>query len=216
MYKSIETIRTENLAFLVNKFGMDELAARLERSSAQIRNWISNNKDHKTKQPLFIGSKSCRRVEEALELPKCWMDHDHSAPVKKEGYVPVVSWVAAGRWTGMDDQSVEPIEWLACPLTHSNRSYALVVRGVSMDNPEGRPSFQEGDIIYVDPEKTANHRDFIIARLSEDNEATFKQLIVEDGKKMLRALNPDWKPRLQEMTKDSSICGVVIGKVERW
>lgn len=213
--KTIEVIRTENLRLLLEKHGYAKVEADTGKARSQISRWANNNKTANGK-PSFISNDSCREIEEKMKLPERWMDIDHSPPVRKEGYVPVVSWVAAGRWTGMDDQSVEPIEWLACPLTHSNRSYALVVRGVSMDNPGERPSFREGDIIYVDPEKEANHRDFIIARLNDDNEATFKQLIVEDGKRMLRALNPDWKPRLQEMTKDSSISGVVIGKVERW
>lgn len=217
MTKSIETIRTENLRLLAEKFGgIARIAEKTGRSHAQISQWVHNFKNTKSGKPMYISSGSCRMVETAMDLPKYWMDVDHAMPIRKEGYVPVISWVAAGKWTGMDDQSVEPIEWLSCPLTHSERSYALVVRGISMNNPNGRPSFQDGDIIYVDPERDAKHRDFVVIRLDSENEATFKQLIIEDGKRMLFALNPDWMPRIQEITEGATICGVVIGKVERW
>nr|DAO97622.1 MAG TPA: SOS-response transcriptional repressors (RecA-mediated autopeptidases) [Caudoviricetes sp.] len=213
--KRIETIRTENFRFLLEQFGYAKMIAATGKTQPQLTRWAKNYKSNVTGKPNYISSGSCRMVEKSMGLPEYWMDVDHSEPVRKEGYVPVVSWVAAGKWTGMDDQSVEPMEWLSCPLTHSDRSYALVVRGISMTNPGGRPSFHEGDIIYVDPEKDAKHKDFVVVRLDDQSEATFKQLIIEDGKRMLFALNPDWTPRLQEITESATICGVVIGKVER-
>lgn len=81
-----------------------------------------------------------------------------------------------------------------------------------MYNPEGRPSYAEGDIIFVDPDRDANHGDRVIVRLDDQQEATFKQLLIEDGKKMLKALNPGWKPRYIPINGNATICGVVIGK----
>ena len=95
-------------------------------------------------------------------------------------------------------------------------TYALIVRGPSMYNPTGERSFKDGDIIFVDPTLDAQNKDFVIARLDNESEATFKQLIVEDGQKMLMAINPDWKPKFIQINGNASILGVVIGKVERW
>ena len=49
-------------------------------------------------------------------------------------------------------------------------------------------------------------------RLDDQAQATFKQYLEEDGRKFLRALNPDWKPRLTPINGEATICGVVIGK----
>jgi SOS-response transcriptional repressor LexA len=52
----------------------------------------------------------------------------------------------------------------------------------------------------------------VVVRLEGQGKATFKQYLEEDGKKLLKALNPDWKPRYLEINGNAVICGVVIGK----
>ncbi|QXP89476.1 LexA family protein [Methylococcus capsulatus] len=124
--------------------------------------------------------------------------------------VPLISWVQAGRWTeiveGFDPGGTET--WLPSPRKLSKKAFALRVRGISME-----PRFQDGDIIFVDPEITPVHGKFVVARLGMENEATFKQLVEGDGRKFLRALNPDWPgPRLLPLDEDATIVGVVVGK----
>lgn len=130
------------------------------------------------------------------------------------GNVPRISWVQAGCWADVADpfQPGEAEEWLPCPVKHGPYTYCLTVRGESMYNPEGRPSYAEGDIIFVDPSRDANHGDRVIVRLDDQKEATFKQLMIEDGRKVLKALNPDWKPRYIEINGNATMCGVIIGK----
>ena len=130
--------------------------------------------------------------------------------------VPVVSWVQAGAWCGTLD-GIRPGDaesWLPCPIRHSPNTYALVVRGVSMFDPTGAHSFKDGDTIFVDPDRDADHRSLVIARLEDEHESTFKQLIIEGGQRMLQALNPSWPNRIIPINGHCSICGVVIGKVE--
>ena len=131
--------------------------------------------------------------------------------------VPVVSWVQAGEWCGMPDsfEVADTTDWLPCPVRHGPRTYALIVRGVSMFDPTGARSFKDGDTIFVDPDRQADHRSLVIARLDDEKEATFKQLIIEaDGQRMLQALNPSWPNRIIPINANCTICGVVIGKVE--
>lgn len=130
------------------------------------------------------------------------------------GAVPHISWVQAGCWADVADpfQPGEAEEWLPCPVKHGPRAYCLTVRGESMHNPGGRPSYADGDIIFVDPDRDANHGDRVIVRLDDQKEATFKQLLIEDGRKVLKALNPDWKPRYIEINGNATMCGVIIGK----
>lgn len=126
----------------------------------------------------------------------------------------MISWITAGAWADLSDpfQPGEAEDWLPCPVRHGPRTYCLRVRGESMKNPGSRPSYDHGDIIFVDPDKNANPGDRVIVRLDDQSEATFKQLLIEDGRKLLKALNPDWKPRYIEINGNATITGVVIGK----
>lgn len=130
--------------------------------------------------------------------------------------VPVVSWVQAGEWCDIIDnfQPGDADEWLPCPIRHGPRTYALIVRGLSMFDPTGMHSFKDGDTIFVDPDRGADHRSLVIARLDDIKEATFKQLLIEGDQRMLQALNPSWPNRIISVNGNCSICGVVIGKVE--
>lgn len=128
--------------------------------------------------------------------------------------LPLISWIQAGEWSDLSDpyRPGEAEDWLPSPARTGPRAYCLRVRGDSMYNPGGRPSYSNGDIIFVDPDKDAKPGDRVIVRLDDQHEATFKQLLVEDGRKMLKALNPEWTPRYIEINGNATITGVVVGK----
>ncbi|SDG86463.1 Peptidase S24-like [Pseudomonas flavescens] len=133
------------------------------------------------------------------------------------GMVPLISWVQAGCWNEVVDvYSVgDAEEWIPCPVAHGPRTYVLRVRGESMYNPHGRPSFRDGDFIFVDPDRPAINKSLIIAKLDDDQEATFKQLVIEGAKQYLKALNPSWPEPIIQIHEDASISGVVISKLEK-
>lgn len=127
--------------------------------------------------------------------------------------VPVISWVAAGNWCNIELlPQDEAVRWLPCPVNHSKNTYALRVSGVSMQNPNGKPTFDDGDIIFVDPERCAENKSCIIVRLDDEEKATFKQLIIENGDKYIQPLNPNWPEQIIKINGNATICGVVIGK----
>lgn len=124
--------------------------------------------------------------------------------------VPLISWVQAGHWCEAVDvfQPSDAEEWLFCPVTHSSSTFALRVRGVSME-----PKYRDGAIIYIDPERSADHLSNVVVRIEGESEVTFKQLVIEGDKRFLRPLNPDWPgPKLISIDSDAVICGVVIGQ----
>lgn len=134
------------------------------------------------------------------------------------GAVPLISWVQAGDWCGIVDNFApgDAEEWLPCPVPHGPRTYVLRVRGESMWNPHVRPSFADGDLIFVDPDKDAIHGSMVIVRLDDKHEATFKRLVIEGDQRYLRAINPAWpEPIIQINGNAATICGVVILKAER-
>lgn len=133
-----------------------------------------------------------------------------------KGYVPLISWVQAGAWCEITDvKTLDDAElWLPCAASHSNQSYALRVRGLSMFNQHERRSFRDGDIIFVDPAKEAENGSLVIAKLVDSQEATFKQLVMEGSRRFLKPLNPAWPEPIIELGQDATICGVVFSKLE--
>ncbi|MDR5761928.1 S24 family peptidase [Caballeronia sp. LZ035] len=134
------------------------------------------------------------------------------------GKLPLITWVQAGAWESVVNTFAirDAEEWLLSPIPTSKSAYYLRVRGLSMYNPSGEPSFNENDLILVEPQSDAESGNLVVVLLDDSAEATFKQLIVEDGKKYLRALNPDWPNRIIEVNGNATICGVVKTKVVRY
>ena len=98
---------------------------------------------------------------------------------------------------------------LPCPVRCSPDTFVLRVRGESME-----PKFHDGDLIFVDPQVAPVSGRYVVVRLEDSQEATFKQLIVEEGRQYLKALNPDWPHRIIEVNVDATICGVIVFKGE--
>lgn len=185
---------------LINQFGLN---------SGEMSRILSGKK--------AFGERKARNLERIIGLQSGWLDHedialDNNVAQITVDKVPLVNWVSAGFWTDIQELEVE--EYVLCPVKHSQQTYALKVKGISMYNPSGDKSFREGDLIFVDASIQAEHMDFVVAMRPDSQDATFKQLIKEDGKILLMALNPEWTPKFIEIDDRTSICGVVIAKVE--
>ncbi len=99
------------------------------------------------------------------------------------------------------------------PGGHGPRAFFLRVEGDSMENPGGPHSFREGELILVDPDGRARHRDFVVA-VVDGGRATFKQLIDADGERYLKAINPGWhRPRIDLPPGDRGIIDVAVKKI---
>lgn len=138
-----------------------------------------------------------------------------SSMTRKPGQIPKISWVQAGDFSEAIDIYAAGYadEWMYCPFPHGAGSFVLEVVGESMYDPTGPKSYAPGDCIAVDPTREAVNRSMVVVKLTDDNKATFKQLIIDpDGTKMLRALNPNWPKPFIEINGNARIVGVVIGK----
>ena len=144
--------------------------------------------------------------------------HEHENYIslsESRNYIPLISWVSAGNWCeAIDNFSPgDAEEWLPCPVTHGEHTYALRVKGDSMTSPyAGQRSYNEGTIIFVDPSRQITNGCRVIAKLPESNEVTFKEYREDGGKYYLKPLNPQYS--LQEINADTHICGVVIGQFQ--
>ena len=54
----------------------------------------------------------------------------------------------------------------------------------------------------------------VVVKLDDEQQATFKQLIIEGDQKFLKPLNPNWPEPIIKINGNATICGVVIGKYE--
>lgn len=134
---------------------------------------------------------------------------DNTGPARVAQRVPLISWVQAGEWQAIDDplEPGEGHEMIECYSPVGPNSFALRVCGDSMTNPHGTPTFPDGTIIIVDPGTQARSGMFVIARLEEDEEATFKQMVVDAGQTYLKPLNPRYP--IIAVDRPMRVCGVV-------
>lgn len=127
--------------------------------------------------------------------------------------VPVIEWVAAGSWHEANAvMAYDAFDYLPRPFNFPENGFALKVRGVSM-----MPKFEPGDFIYVDPNYgflELKNGDLVVVREGENDEATFKQLIIgETAEDMyLKPLNPDWPEQRMTPKSEWELVGKVVGK----
>ncbi|MFT6789067.1 MAG: SOS-response transcriptional repressor LexA [Pseudoalteromonas rhizosphaerae] len=119
--------------------------------------------------------------------------------------VPLISWVQAGAWSDINEVREFDADRYLCPVKCSDQTFALKVQGVSME-----PKFYDGDLIFVDPQADCIHGSYVVARLDDDNQATFKQLIIESGHKFLKAANPNWPDQLIPINGNCTLVGKVV------
>ena len=151
-----------------------------------------------------------------LEKPQLDNNVDLSQRMPFEGRpVPVISWVAAGAFdpiqTVLKDAEID--EYLPPIKECGKNGYGLVVTGISMS-----PKFEPEDRIYVNPDFQVSDLktgDLVIVSCTVsctgDNEATFKQLIIEGTTKYLKPLNPKWDEQIIKLTEDCRLGGKVVG-----
>lgn len=127
-------------------------------------------------------------------------------PVLKNN-LPLIDWVQAGAWTHKLKEF--DMKFFQCPVDCSENSFVLEVKGISME-----PLFKEGDHIFIDPDANYRNKDYVVAVLGESEQVTFKQLIIEDNKKYLKSVNPDWLEKFIEINDNCKIIGKLIYKGE--
>lgn len=125
------------------------------------------------------------------------------------GEIPLLGTVAAG-------QPIEAIinyDTIAVPsyLQGRGRNFALRVRGDSMieDN------IQDGDLIIVTAQKTADNGQMVIALIDGSN-ATVKRFYRERDSIRLEPANPQFEPILIKPPDQIAIQGVVTGLIRKY
>lgn len=106
---------------------------------------------------------------------------------------PVLSKVQAGAWSeACEVYTLKDIDlWLESDAHIQGDAFWLEVEGDSMTAPMGL-SIPEGTFVLFDTGREPLNGSLVVAKLTDDNEATFKKLIIDGNEKYLRGLNPSW------------------------
>lgn len=118
--------------------------------------------------------------------------------------IPVISWVQAGYWRGIEYYSDDDLEYIEI-TTDIKDGFGLRVQGDSM-----MPEFAQGDIIVVAPHAQPENGSYVV--VVQGNEATFKKLVYDGAKPYFKPLNPQY-PML-ESNENTRIVGVVKQKIK--
>jgi len=232
----LSQVRRKMLTQSGNPRGLgNELAAKLEKGLGKPEGWMDEPHEvvYKTadaRRRVRTGGRAAYAGEQtvAVELSgqERSFDADESAdtdPKKTPSskaraknvadvvtLCPLISWAQACE-TVLPKPSEPRIaeNILPCPVRCSQGTFILRVKGASME-----PRFHNGDLIFVDPEVVAESGKHVVVKLEDTDEAAFRQLIIEGGRKYLKALNPDWPERIIEMSETAMVCGVVVFKGE--
>ena len=213
-------IRLKNLETLIREAGSAVRLARAAGTNSSYLSQVRNQLPTKKGTPRAIGDDLASKLEAAMNKPPGWMDEDRPTgsdltAERDESNTGsqhrLIPWDQVGKGHDISEDLPPPYgtTLLRCPVECSPETFVLRVRGASME-----PKFREGELIFVDPRAPVEHGKFVVVRLEESNEVTFKQLILEEGKKYLKTLNPDWPNRIIEVNPDTPICGVIVFKGE--
>lgn len=134
-------------------------------------------------------------------------------PTRSFSY-PEISWVQAGSAR----EAIDMGNVALCPQHTSDvwageDAFWLRVSGNSMTSTSGT-SFPEGTLILVAPDREPRSGQFVVARMIDSNEATFKQLIRDAGELYLKPLNQSYPTKAVDDTWE--IVGTVVdGKMPK-
>lgn len=214
--------RHERIARAISLSGKKkgEIAAACGVAPSAVTQWISGESKSLKPENLYALAEATGFNAEWLAIGRGAERFDanvEEAPANR-GNIPLISWVQAGAFQEATEAYAPGMAeaYLPCPTPHGPWTFALKVRGQSMYNPHSPRSFHEGEMIYVDPDREAENGSFVVVKLVDEQEATFKQLVIEGSRRYLKAINPSWPEPFIEIDGEAHIVGVVIGKYSQF
>jgi len=193
-----------------------DLARAAEVSGVAAGKWIHGESQPKAGKlkliARFLGVSDDWLLTGKEASPRFDNNIDLSQKIAFEGRpIPVISWVAAGSFISIETvlKDTEIDEYLPPIKECGKNGYGLIVTGISMS-----PKFEPEDRIYVNPDFQVSDlktNDLVIVSCTGDNEATFKQLVVEGATMYLQPLNPKWDEKVIKLTEGCRLVGKVVG-----
>lgn len=168
----------------------------------------------KTKRPRYLPE-----LAKALECDIQWLldgsgigvdaNIKNPKPRVRGAAYPVISKVQAGAWAeACEPYTLKDVDlWLESDANTQGDAFWLEVDGDSMTAPMGL-SIPEGTFVLFDTGREPVNGSLVVAKLIDDNQATFKKLVIDGSQKYLRGLNPQWP--MVPINGNCRIIGVAI------
>lgn len=198
--------------------GQSAVGRLLNASPQTIKNWESRgvSKTGAITAQEIVGCSATWVLEGTGLMTAMFREPDavsNIEPVERKKRVPLISWVRAGLWNDVQDpfHPGEADDWAEAYDTRpGDNAFALRVIGDSMTNPvPGDRTFPEGTIIIVDPGRSADAGDYVVAKDIGTQKATFKRLVSDGGRWYLKPLNPAY-PTVEIDDPNIRVIGKVI------
>lgn len=116
------------------------------------------------------------------------------------GAVPVMDWENL-----TNSATSRQTAWMACPVAHSDLTFALPVPSEAMSGHDG---YREGEIIFIDPAVTPAHGKDVV--LVSEGTTLFRRMMVTQEGRFLKSVNPNWPSPIIPLPDNAIICGAVV------
>ena len=140
------------------------------------------------------------------ELSEVRIAGTHNSRIYGWTPIPIISWQTAAVWNKFKKklQQSNWKEWTSTDLSVSDAAFAVLVQTDAMS-----PTFNQGTILVVDPFFQAKNRDYVIVSLVGNNNAIFRQLLIDGDAKYLKSINDHFRT-LQMDNKEHLVIGTVV------
>ena len=195
------------LSYLIKQTRMSEaaLAKKINVPRATINRLVSGRTpDPRASTLNSIAAYFGVSMDQLLGKQPLFLDN-HQLIIASTISIPIIEWKEIKIWEKVVSK-VKPNEhlgWITLDSSIEQSKFAVRVKGESM-----WPQFQLNSILIIAPEKEIKNRDFVLAYIEKDDEVVFRQLIIENKYKLLKAINNIFPPIQLECS--DRIIGVVI------
>lgn len=202
--------RIETIAVRIKR--LREVKGLSQKALAELCGWASQSRiGNYESGTRSVSVEDAGVIARALDVATAELlfGDNYQGHYKPEAKYPLISWVSAGAWCEAvephDAQTVD--EWYESDCHIVGDAFWLRVQGDSMTAPTGL-SVPEGMMVLFDTGKEAINGSFVIAKLTDANEATFKKLVIDAGSMYLKGLNPAYP--LIPINGNCRIIGVAV------
>lgn len=192
----------------------ERLAEMLGKTQGAIGHWLNGRREPSIEDIAeimkLLGLSQLRlNSDGTLTDPNAETNVTFVEPYKPGKRYPVLSKVQAGAWAeAIEAYTLKDIDlWLESDAHTQGDGFWLEVEGDSMTAPMGL-SIPEGTFVLFDTGREPANGNLVIAKLVDDNEATFKKLVIDGSQKYLKGLNPLWP--MTPINGNCKIIGVAI------
>lgn len=116
--------------------------------------------------------------------------------------VPLITLEEAISWPPKSEKA-SISQYVPTDITISPHAYAIKLKNSTM-----YPMFPDGTLLIIEPNIAYQHKDFVIAQIQNEQQATFKQLLVDGKEHYLKSVNNDYQP--YQLTKKDKILGIML------